>query len=196
MTNIGLDSNRSPVTSPFFQEGAHFDIEGFLRHVAILGKFSSKSKEHFTKGLGHPPDMTEGNSINRVLARNLAYWMGEAKLTQAALAEKAGVNQKTISNYLNPDQRVEGSKGKEPSAKLTELNNIALALGISLWQLLREMTVSERKMYAAIEDAYARLVESAQASEPNHAPAPEEVELFNASSVTTSVRKKQRKRAA
>jgi transcriptional regulator with XRE-family HTH domain len=101
--------------------------------------------------------MTADGSINRVLARNLAYWMSEAKLTQSALAEKAGVSQKTISNYLNPDQRVEGSKGKEPSAKLTELDKIANALAIGVWQLLRDQTDSERRMYRAIEEHYANL---------------------------------------
>jgi transcriptional regulator with XRE-family HTH domain len=97
------------------------------------------------------------NSINRVLARNLAYWMEQATLTQSALAEKAGVSQKTISNYLNPQQRQEGATGKEPSAKLTELEKIAKALSVSVWQLVREMTPSERKMYEAIERAYEEL---------------------------------------
>jgi transcriptional regulator with XRE-family HTH domain len=108
--------------------------------------------------------MTEGDSINRVLARNLAYWMGEAKLSQTALAAKAGVSQKTISNYLNPDQRVEGSKGKEPSAKLTELAKIADALGIGTWQLLRQMSATERKFYAQIESSYAEMRDAAEAA--------------------------------
>lgn len=95
--------------------------------------------------------MTEDTSINGVVARNLAYWMREKQLTQQALAERAGVSQKTISNYLNPNQRISGSKGKEPSAKLTELSNIADALGIGVWQLLRAMTASERELYAAVD---------------------------------------------
>lgn len=102
-----------------------------------------------------------GNSINKVLAHNLAYWMEQAKLTQSALAEKAGVSQKTISNYLNPEQRQDGSMGKEPSAKLTELEKIATAMSIGVWQLVREMTVSERKMYEAIETSYSALLRSA-----------------------------------
>lgn len=103
-----------------------------------------------------------GKHINRVVADNLAYWMGEAKVTQAALAERAGVSQKTISNYLNPDQRAEGSKGKQPSPKLTELSLIADALHIQVWQLTREMTVKERALYEAIERAYQDLLISAK----------------------------------
>jgi transcriptional regulator with XRE-family HTH domain len=109
--------------------------------------------------------MAEGDSINRVLARNLAYWMREAKLTQATLALRAHVDQKTISNYLNPDQRVKGSTGKEPSAKLTELAKIADALGIGTWQLLREMTESERAFYTQIEASFAKVREDAIAAE-------------------------------
>lgn len=108
--------------------------------------------------------MAEGDSINRVLARNLSYWMGEAKLSQTALAAKAGVSQKTISNYLNPDQRVEGSKGKEPSAKLTELAQIADALGIGTWQLLRQMSAAERQFYAQIESSYSAMRNAAEAA--------------------------------
>jgi transcriptional regulator with XRE-family HTH domain len=199
MADLGSFHDRLPVAAPLFKQFADFDVEAVLWHGSdILGKFSLKHKEHFTKGLGHPDAMKEGGTINRVLARNLAYWMGEARLTQAALAEKAGVSQKTISNYLNPDQRVEGSKGKEPSAKLTELNNIAAALGVDLWQLLREMSESERLMYAAIEDAYIRLVHSAQTSATEHgtAPAPEDVELFNAARTTGNVKKTKKRRAA
>ena len=92
--------------------------------------------------------------INQVVAQNLAYLMKQAKLTQAQLAEKAGVNQKTISNYLNPGQRAEGATGKAPSPKLVELDQIARALDVRVWELIRQMTPSERAMYAAIERAY------------------------------------------
>lgn len=139
--------------------------------------------------------MTEDSKINQVLARNLAYWMGEAKLTQAALAEKAGVSQKTISNYLNPEQRAEGSKGKEPSAKLTELAKIAEGLHIGVWQLLREMTPSQRKMYQSIEDHFASLreeVAAAVAAQPH----PEDVALYNQARSVKPGNKTQKKRAA
>lgn len=100
--------------------------------------------------------------INQVVADNLAYWMGEAKITQQTLAERAGVSQKTISNYLNPQQRAEGSKGKPPSPKLTELSLIAHALHIEVWQLTRSMTPRERALYEALEKAYQELLISAK----------------------------------
>lgn len=101
------------------------------------------------------------DSINQVLASNLRYWMDNAELSQAALAEKAGVSQKTISNYLNPEQRDSGKTGREPSAKLAELDRIAAALSIGVWQLVRQMTDSERKMYEAIEQHYKTLRDDA-----------------------------------
>jgi len=70
-------------------------------------------------------------SINHVFAENLRGAMTRAELTQEALAKKSGVSQKTISNYLNPDQRKTSAKGKPPSAKLTELEMIAGAIGVA-----------------------------------------------------------------
>jgi transcriptional regulator with XRE-family HTH domain len=98
-------------------------------------------------------------AVNAVLAENLRYWMGEAGIgSQAQLAEKSGVSQRTISNYLNPDNRQEGATGKEPSAKLTELQKIADALGVGVWELVRPMTPRERKFYSQVEKAYADLM--------------------------------------
>lgn len=102
--------------------------------------YSSKSKEHVTSPLPHPRAVA-GKHINRIVADNLAYWMREEKVTQAALAQRAGISQKTVSNYLNPDQRSEGTMGKPPSPKLTELALIADALHVQVWQMLREGSV-------------------------------------------------------
>ena len=111
--------------------------------------------------MGNPHRVPEKH-INQVVADNLSYWMGEAKMTQAALATAAGVSQKTISNYLNPSQRNEGTTGKSPSAKVAELEMIAKALHIKVWQLMREMTPKERALYEAIERAYQDLLISAK----------------------------------
>lgn len=105
--------------------------------------------------------MPEKN-IAQVVATNLAYWMEQAELNQTQLAQRAGVSQKTISNYLNPDQRTEGSKGKPPTPKLAELDLIAKALHIKAWQLLREMNARERAMYDAIERAYTELLSTTE----------------------------------
>lgn len=99
-----------------------------------------------------------GKSINQVVAENLAHWMEQAGFTsQQALADKSGVSQRTIANYLKPGLRDDTSSGKEPSAKVTELAKLAAALHIEVWQLLREMTPQEREFYAHIEEAYKRL---------------------------------------
>ena len=62
--------------------------------------------------------------INDVLADNLRHFMAKSTelQTQAALAARSGVAQRTISNYLNPDRRSAGSSGKAASAKLTEID--------------------------------------------------------------------------
>lgn len=107
-----------------------------------------------------------GKTINEVVAENLTHWMAERGIKQAALAEKAGVDQKTISNYLHPKQRMEGSSGKEPSARLSELDKVAKALRVEVWQLTRHMTARQRALYDVLEKAYLQLqaVESASAN--------------------------------
>jgi transcriptional regulator with XRE-family HTH domain len=148
-----------PIASPSVEGRFDFrlvDGGDGLGHAPILGKNSFGVKEHFTNRVGdaHP---VSGKPISQVVAANLRYWMEQAELTQAALAGRAGVNQKTISNYLNPEQRAESATGKLPSPKLEELDKIARALAIPLWQLVREMTEKERRLYEHIERAYSEL---------------------------------------
>lgn len=160
MTDFCLVGNGLPLPATGLQDGLDFDIEWFF-HASILVKDSLNVKEHITRCLGHHGAMPEKPlPINEVVARNLDYWMKQTGIKQAALAEKAGVSQKTISNYLKPGQRAEGTTGKEPSAKLAELDKIAKALHVEVWQLTRQMSQRERTMYAAIEKAYAELRES------------------------------------
>lgn len=158
MADLGPVGYVLPITPAGLQDALDLLVQGFV-HSPILVKDSWQVKEQITRRLRHPRDMPE-KSINEVVAENLAYWMGQAGMSQTALAEKAGVSQKTISNYLNPGQRTEGSTGKQPSAKLTELDRIARALSVQVWQLTREMSERERKLYEAIEKAYNDLRES------------------------------------
>lgn len=108
----------------------------------------------------------EKKSINDVFAENLAAFMLRRNLSQSTLAEMAKVSQKTVSNYLNPGQRSIGSNGKQPSAKLTELEMIADALDVEPWQLLRSLNPKQRAAYEAIEAAYKALQPKTTPSDP------------------------------
>lgn len=133
-----------------------------------LAKLCSDGKQHFAHVCGHSRRMPEktGKSINQVVAENLAHWMEQAGFTsQQALADKSGVSQRTIANYLKPGLRDDTSSGKEPSAKVTELQKLADALHIEVWQLMRAMTPQEREFYAHIEEAYKRLAHRQQSEE-------------------------------
>lgn len=117
--------------------------------------------------------------INQVLAENLAYFMKARGIaTQPALAKKSGVAQRTISNYLRPEIRQSSKSGKPPSAKLTELEKIAEALEVGVWDLLRDMDPSERAFYAQIEEAYTKLAASRDAGVAPAAEAPSNVTAF------------------
>jgi transcriptional regulator with XRE-family HTH domain len=111
--------------------------------------------------------------INLVIAENLRYFMERKKITtQAALASKAGLSQRTISNYLNPEAREPGQKGKPGSAKAAELELIARALEIEAWELMRAMTPAERLFYEKVEKAYRDLV-AGRPADGEHIDAPE-----------------------
>lgn len=83
--------------------------------------------------------------------------MAARDVNQPTLAELSKVSQKTISNYINPQQRPPGANGKAPSAKLTEIDMIAEALDVETWELLRPLTPAQRKAYESIEEAFAAL---------------------------------------
>lgn len=94
---------------------------------------------------------------NRTLAENLRYYMEKFGLTQKGLESKSGVKQTTISLYMRPEDRKPGKDGKPGSAKLTEVEQIAEAFGVPVWELLRPLSPSERAAYAQIEAAFQAL---------------------------------------
>ena len=76
--------------------------------------------------------------IEQLLADSLAYWMIQKGFTaQAQLAAKAGVDQKTVSNCLNPAQRLASVKGKDNTPKLGTVARMAAALDVPIWVLLK-----------------------------------------------------------
>lgn len=138
-----------------------------LMHSTIA-KFCLDRKQHFAFRVNHDCAVAEPinpRPINDVIADSLAYYMEQRKMTQAALASKSGVAQTTISLYLHPSRRQPGKSGKCPSAKVTELAQLAAALGIKSWQLLQDMNPRERAFYAKVEEAYLALAASAEHSE-------------------------------
>lgn len=96
-------------------------------------------------------------TINEVLADNLAYFMKERGLTQKVLGDKCSMGQTTISLYLNPSRRKISHSGKEPSAKLSEVELLSKSLGIEIWQLLRPLSPEQRAAYESIETAFKAL---------------------------------------
>ncbi len=96
--------------------------------------------------------------INEVLARNIAGAMKRRNIaTQKDLAKLCGLSQRSISNYLHPENHSRGASGKAPSAKLSEVEKIAHALDVDPCDLLRDMTPSERETYQRIEAAFRAL---------------------------------------
>lgn len=127
--------------------------------MAILAKLCYDSKQHFARLAFDTGWMAE--SINQVFAENLDHYMKKHALTQAALAKASSVAQRSISNYLRPKDRHSGKTGKEPSAKLTELEMVAAALGVPSWKLLRPFSAEERDAYDRVEAAFLALTKAA-----------------------------------
>jgi transcriptional regulator with XRE-family HTH domain len=88
-----------------------------------------------------------GTPVNEILATNLKGLMenSAALNTQAKLAERAKVDQKTISNCLNPGQRRSSTTGRTPSPTLAQVEKIATAFGLNTWELLRPAVLTTQR---------------------------------------------------
>lgn len=133
-------------------------------HEQIIAKLCYEYKQHFAWTCAETWRMSK-KPINDVLAENLAAFMNEKELTQAKLGKLAGIGQTTVSLYLNPGRRQPGKSGKEPSAKLSEVEALANALGVEVWELLRPLTTSQRIAYKKIEAAFNSLMEASVTDE-------------------------------
>jgi transcriptional regulator with XRE-family HTH domain len=69
-------------------------------------------------------------AMKKIFAHNVASLMAKSNMTQAALAQKSGVSQRTISNILN----TESDPNYSPT--LNNIEKISNALGVSPWQML------------------------------------------------------------
>lgn len=121
--------------------------------TARIAKHCYSVKQHIATVLLNT-DLMTAKPINEVLAENLLHFMEQRGLTQSALAAKCGIGQTTISLYLAPTRRKIGARGKPQSAKLSEVEMLAGALGIEIWELLRQLTPAQRAAYEQIEKAY------------------------------------------
>lgn len=153
MTNPRSFSQSGPLAFSPRQARANFVLKGSHIHASNIAKFCYSSKQHFASHCHDTAWMSKRN-INDVLADNLAYFMEQRKVTQNALAQQSGIGQTTISLYLHPHRRQPGKSGKIPSAKLTEVESLAAALGVEPWKLIRPMTAQQRAAYEKIEQAF------------------------------------------
>lgn len=116
--------------------------------------------------------MAQQQTVSAILATNLSRLMEEKSLTQVALATKTGIGQTTISLYLNPERRQEGTSGKPPSPKLEIVQVLAEALGVELWELLRPLSDAERAMYKSVDALVLGQARAVASKVPAPSPAP------------------------
>ena len=110
----------------------------------MIAKLCAECKQHFAPWVRNSLRMAQ-NDINQVVARSLRWYMDQAETTEKALGAKAGVSARTVANFLRPENRVAGSRGKEPSGTLTELARIADALHITVADLVIDETNEARE---------------------------------------------------
>lgn len=156
MTNARFLGNGLPIASTLDERSSEIRFEVFAHGDPIVAKLCYEGKQHFASKNADTQFMKK-TPINNVLARNLAHFMNERGLTQAVLSEKSDVAQTTISLYLHPDRRQPGKTGKLPSAKLSEVESLAKALDLGVWELLRDLSPVQRQAYEQIEAAFRKL---------------------------------------
>lgn len=108
----------------------------------------------------------QNKTLNQILAENLSYFMTKIGMTQAQLGRAADMGQTTVSLYLNPQRRLTGKSGKEPSAKLAEVQRLAKALQVEPWELLRPLTQAQREFYRSMEGLIAERAAEMQSVAP------------------------------
>jgi transcriptional regulator with XRE-family HTH domain len=110
-----------------------------------IAKFCATNKQHFAPARRKTCRMVK-KSVAEVVSEALRFHMGRATppITEKALGARAGVSPRTVANFLRPATRAPSASGKQPSGKLTELEMIATALGISIADLVTDMSEETR----------------------------------------------------
>lgn len=132
-----------------------------------LAKYCLPRKHHFAWPSAQTWAMSS-KSANHVLAENLAAAMAAKGMTQSDLARASGVGQTTISLYLRPGDRQPSASGKQASAKLAEVEQIAKALGIEYWQLLKPQDAGDLALAIDLQEVL-RKHRDAEAATPRKA---------------------------
>jgi len=88
--------------------------------------------------------------IVEVFAECLRHYMAERQVTQKELAKRSGIGQTTISLYLRPKARNDRPSGKVGSPTLANIESLAIALEVEVWELLRPINPAERDLLRAV----------------------------------------------
>lgn len=136
VADAGLGGYPLPVAASLLESVPDFGVE-WLVHEPMFAKFCAPVKQPIAS---HGPQSLAmaRKSLNQVLAENLRSLMGDHGLSAAELGRRAKVAPNTIGNYLRLDEPQHTARGKERSAKLTEVEAIAAVLGIHPMALLTD----------------------------------------------------------
>jgi hypothetical protein len=131
-----------PLTTARLQSVPHSDIKGGV-HGSSVAKFCDFNKQHFATPVRHSGRMGK-KSANQVLAEALTFFKDAQGWNYTTLGRKAGLVANTIKNYCSAEREVSPS-GKERSAKLTEIEQLAEAMDLQVVDLLTDATDDDRR---------------------------------------------------
>lgn len=108
----------------------------------------------------------KSRTISQVVADNLKHFMEVAGESQNSLAKKTAsfgckVGQTTIGLMLNPARRDPRKSGKPSGPNLAQLDAVAKALGLELWELVSPMNAGQRQLHKSVMDAMRKAKETA-----------------------------------
>ena len=142
MTHDRSRSDLWPIPPATLKGLPNFDVE-LRAHAPIIAKFCDIRKHHIASADADTSRM-EKKPVNQVVAEALTQFMGAA-WNNVSLARASGVAEATIRNYRSPVKRSTGTSGKAPSAKLSELELLADALGVTVADLVTDATPEARR---------------------------------------------------
>lgn len=114
-----------------------------------LANLCYSGKQHFATGEDDDEGMAHSRIVE-VFAACLRHHMTTQGISQAELAKRSGIGQTTISLYLRPQSRGDTVSGKTGSPTLANVEALADALGVEVWELLRMVTPQERELLRAV----------------------------------------------